>query len=73
MRGGRVARVDGVRAEYADGWALARVSVTEPVLTFRFEDTAGTARSIAQRFLAPRPETLVSVLEHIDRARAEGS
>ncbi len=28
---------DGVRVEFPDGWALARQSVTEPALTFRFE------------------------------------
>lgn len=28
---------DGVRVDFPDGWALARGSVTEPVLTFRFE------------------------------------
>lgn len=28
---------DGVRVDFPDGWALARGSVTEPVVTFRFE------------------------------------
>jgi len=35
--GGRVSRLDGIRVQYSDGWALARVSVTEPVLSLRFE------------------------------------
>lgn len=28
---------DGIRARFADGWGLARASVTEPVITLRFE------------------------------------
>ena len=31
------ATIDGVRVSFPDGWALVRNSVTEPVLTFRFE------------------------------------
>ncbi|MEN6478698.1 MAG: phosphomannomutase/phosphoglucomutase [Anaerolineales bacterium] len=30
-------RLDGVRIEFGDGWALARESVTEPLITLRFE------------------------------------
>lgn len=30
-------RSDGLRIEFADGWGLVRRSVTEPVLTMRFE------------------------------------
>jgi len=35
--GQHIDRTDGVRVEFADGWALARESVTEPVITLRFE------------------------------------
>ena len=35
--GGEVSRLDGVRAQYDDGWALARLSITEPLITLRFE------------------------------------
>jgi phosphomannomutase/phosphoglucomutase len=35
--GCEVSRLDGVRAEFAYGWGLIRTSVTEPLLTFRFE------------------------------------
>jgi len=31
--------IDGLRVDFPDGWALVRRSVTEPVLTFRFEAT----------------------------------
>jgi phosphomannomutase/phosphoglucomutase len=33
----RITRADGVRAEAEHGWGLVRMSVTEPVLTARFE------------------------------------
>lgn len=32
-----VSTLDGVRVAWADGWALARTSVTEPLITLRFE------------------------------------
>ncbi len=33
----KVNQIDGVRISFADGWALARVSNTQPVLVLRFE------------------------------------
>jgi phosphomannomutase/phosphoglucomutase len=65
--GGQVTRIDGVRAAYeADGWALARTSITEPAITFRFE---GRDRerllAIIDRFLANVPELRKQVLEKI--------
>ena len=42
----RVLAIDGVRAEYADGFGLARASNTTPVIVLRFEgDTAGRAQA----------------------------
>lgn len=35
----KVNQIDGVRISYKDGWALARVSNTQPVLVLRFEAT----------------------------------
>jgi phosphomannomutase/phosphoglucomutase len=32
-----VDHLDGVRIDFSDGWALARLSVTEPLITLRFE------------------------------------
>lgn len=32
-----VSTIDGVRVDFGDGWALIRSSVTEPLLTIRFE------------------------------------
>jgi phosphomannomutase/phosphoglucomutase len=64
--GGRVTRLDGVRSEYEDGWALARKSITEPAITFRFEgrDRSQLAR-IAARFLAGAADLRTQVLEKI--------
>jgi phosphomannomutase/phosphoglucomutase len=59
-------RLDGVRAEYPAGWALARASITEPAVTFRFE---GRDREsllyLAREFLAGVPDLLPRVLEKI--------
>ena len=64
--GGEVSRLDGVRAEYADGWALARTSITEPLITLRFEARpTATLTAIASRFLQGVPELLAKVLEMI--------
>lgn len=63
---GDVLRLDGVRIAYPDGWALARCSVTEPLLTFRFEAYEGRPRAIAERFLAPAPDLLRAVLARLD-------
>jgi phosphomannomutase/phosphoglucomutase len=65
--GGRIARMDGVRAEYDDGWALARASITEPLMTFRFEgNDANSLRRIVERFLAAVPDLRMKVMEKID-------
>ena len=43
--------IDGVRAEYADGFGLARASNTTPVVVLRFEaDTAGALARIKSEF-----------------------
>ncbi len=48
---------DGVRIEFGNGWALCRISVTEPVLTLRFEgDTPEVLEEIKRRVLAEIPE-----------------
>lgn len=38
-----ISRADGLRIEYPDGWGLVRPSVTEPVITMRFEGTSAAA------------------------------
>ena len=47
----RVLTIDGVRAEYADGFGLARASNTTPVIVLRFEGTTTEAmRRIQEEF-----------------------
>ena len=48
---GRVLSIDGVRAEYADGFGLARASNTTPVMVLRFEgDTPEALDRIREEF-----------------------
>ncbi len=47
----RVLAIDGVRAEYADGFGLARASNTSPVVVLRFEgDTVAALERIQEDF-----------------------
>jgi phosphomannomutase/phosphoglucomutase len=47
----RVLTIDGVRAEFADGFGLARASNTSPVIVLRFEgDTEEALKRIQQEF-----------------------
>jgi phosphomannomutase/phosphoglucomutase len=49
----RVVTIDGVRAEYADGFGLARPSNTTPVMVLRFEgDTKEALARIQEEFRA---------------------
>jgi phosphomannomutase/phosphoglucomutase len=64
--GVNVTRLDGVRADYDAGWALARASITEPAITFRFEGRDRPhLREIASRFLAATPRLRDQVMEMI--------
>ena len=64
---GEVSRLDGVRAEYSEGWALARASITEPAITLRFEgDTTQRVRAIAADFLAGVPHLRERVMKMLD-------
>jgi phosphomannomutase/phosphoglucomutase len=65
--GGDIIRLDGVRAGYEDGWALARASITEPVVTLRFEGNDQQAmRAVARRFLAAEAILCQKVMEILD-------
>jgi phosphomannomutase/phosphoglucomutase len=49
----RIVTIDGVRAEYADGFGLARASNTTPVVVLRFEaDTKAALARIQEEFRA---------------------
>ena len=51
--GAHLITVDGLRAEYADGWGLVRPSNTAPALSLRFEaDTAERLEQIKSTFRA---------------------
>ena len=65
--GGTVTRLDGVRTEYEHrGWALARASITEPAVTFRFEaDSPDQLPGIISQFLAQVPDLRRQVMERV--------
>ncbi len=46
VEGASISTIDGLRADYEDGWGLVRASNTTPVLVLRFEadDEAALAR-----------------------------
>ncbi|MHB1000375.1 MAG: phosphomannomutase/phosphoglucomutase [Armatimonadota bacterium] len=59
-----ISRIDGVKVDFGTGWGLARASVTEPVITLRFEsvDPDGL-RKIIREFLTPVPELYDRVIQ----------
>jgi phosphomannomutase/phosphoglucomutase len=61
FEGARISLIDGVRADWSDGWGLVRASNTTPVLVFRFEanDDAALARikeAFREQLLALKPD-----------------
>ncbi len=61
FEGAQVSHIDGVRADYPDGWGLVRASNTTPSLVIRFEaDSEAALQRIQQTFreqmLAVRPD-----------------
>ena len=61
FEGAQVSHIDGVRADYPDGWGLVRASNTTPSLVIRFEaDSEAALQRIQQMFreqmLAVRPD-----------------
>lgn len=62
----RGSRLDGIRVEFDQGWGLARASITEPAVTFRFEGRdPGSLLEVADRMLAGVDEARGPVLEMI--------
>ena len=62
--GAQITPIDGVRADFPDGFGLVRASNTTPVLVFRFEaDNAEALARIQQQFrtliLATKPDALL--------------
>ncbi len=57
--------LDGVRVQFSQGWGLVRVSVTEPLLTFRFEARSEEGlKEVRELFLSPVPEIKEKVQCH---------
>jgi phosphomannomutase/phosphoglucomutase len=51
FEGARLTTIDGVRADYPDGWGLVRASNTTPSLVIRFEaDTEQAMQRIQGEF-----------------------
>lgn len=51
LDGARLSTIDGVRADWADGWGLVRASNTTPVLVLRFDaDNEAALKRIQQTF-----------------------
>lgn len=62
-----ISRIDGVKVQFSDGWGLARVSVTEPVITLRFEATSNDRiLEIIDRFLEPVQEIRNAVISKLE-------
>ena len=58
-----ISKVDGVRVSWMDGWALARISVTEPLLTLRFEARTEERLAEIRRAVSERVPPLAELLE----------
>ncbi|NLG27025.1 MAG: phosphomannomutase/phosphoglucomutase [Chloroflexi bacterium] len=54
--------LDGVRVQFAAGWALARLSVTEPLLTLRFEARSEAELEAIQREVRARTPQLDALM-----------
>jgi phosphomannomutase len=66
--------IDGVRVDLPGGWALARPSVTEPALTFRFEGLDWHALDdLVERFCAILPQGLGERLQEEYHAACGGA
>jgi phosphomannomutase len=64
-----VITIDGLRAEYADGFGLVRASNTTPVLVLRFEgDTPAALQRIQAQFMAAlravKPDAMIETAAH---------
>ena len=70
---GDVSLLDGLRVAYPEGWALLRPSVTEPLVTLRFEVRhASQLRPLVRRFLAAAPELLARMEPYLHATETDG-
>jgi len=63
--------LDGVRVQFPNGWALARISVTEPLLTLRFEAHSQEALQEIQAQVLHRSPLLAELYTEQDRHPAQ--
>jgi len=64
--GGEVSTIDGVRAVFPEGWGILRASVTEPVLSCRFESSdKKKLTKMVEAWLKDQPALLELVLHRI--------
>lgn len=66
--GGRVTDLDGVRAVFPQGWGIVRASVTEPVLSCRFEAVSREAlQDMITQWFAEQPGMRDDLLGRLPR------
>jgi phosphomannomutase / phosphoglucomutase len=64
--GAMIYTVDGVRAVFGDSWGIVRKSVTEPVVSCRFEGPDnGKVKTLIENWLQDSPEILQEILKKI--------
>ncbi|MCL5103877.1 MAG: phosphomannomutase/phosphoglucomutase [Armatimonadetes bacterium] len=69
-----VSLLDGVRVNFGRDWALARESVTEPLITLRFEcSEEAHLDELVRRFVAPVPELAKKVGEYLAHSKMRTS
>jgi len=67
----RLSHLDGLRADFNNGWGMARPSVTEALITLRFEANSRTSlRRIMEKFIQAAPK-LAGLLTLPDDGQAE--
>jgi len=64
FEGGRLSSIDGLRADWPDGWGLVRASNTTPVLVMRFDGDnkdalARIQNAFREQLLAVRPDLVL--------------
>jgi phosphomannomutase/phosphoglucomutase len=68
-KNGTVSRIDGLKIFIGAGWGLIRKSITEPLLTLRFEArTANELKNVMETILKPVPELLRAAKERMKHA-----
>ncbi len=66
LAGYPVNRLDGLRVEFSDCWGMVRPSVTEPLITFRFEGkNEERLRYVIDLVLSALPQVIRSELQHL--------